>query len=313
MAGRGESALVAGGAVLEAVAVIAALRGGAPAALAAVAAHLGACCGLSFGLRRRLAPGRAGWSLLLGLTLFLPVLGALGLAATALVRPSPAAPRLPELVRTRIPGLQDTAAAAGLSLEPAASWPRAAQVAAARGRSDPGAIAMLRRAIGDPDEDLRLVAHAVLESKSRAADRRIHQATRALEAAPPASRSALHRRLALEHWELAWLGLAQGECLGRVLEEARRHCRLALEDAGGAGRASLLFLLGRVELRLGDPEGADAALERAEHLGMPRGVVRPYRAEAAFLGRRFDRVREHLAAVPASASPAVERLRRYWS
>jgi hypothetical protein len=311
MAWWGGLALCAGGCALEVVAVAAALGGEAGMALAA---HAGGCAGLSSGLRRRLAPGRGGWSLLFGLQAFLPVLGALGLLATELWGRSPRALPALDLVRTRIPGFQDVPArtpAQAPGRAPATAS-RGAQVAEARKRNDPRAIALLRRAIEDPDEDVRLVAYAVLEAKSREADRRLHETSRALEAAPPERRADLHHRLAAEHWDLAWLGLAQGEHLAHVLEEARRHCLAALADE--PRRASLHFLLGRVELRMGEPARAEAALEGAVGLGFPEEISRPYRAEAAFLRRRFDLVRAHLSALPAAGGdPAVERLRRYWS
>jgi hypothetical protein len=298
MASPREWALFGAGVALE-LAAVAAGAGGLEAL--ALAAHGAACAGLSLGLRRALVEGRGGWTLLFVLAAFLPVIGALGLAATALLRSSPDAPPAPELLRARIPGPRDAAA----------SRVRADGLAAARARTDPRAIALLRRTIGAADEDVRLVAHAVLESKGRAADRRIRQAARALEAAPPERRGGLHRLLAAEHWELAWLGLAQGEHLAHALEEARRHCLLAL--AGDSRQASLHFLLGRIELRRGEPALADAALERAVRLGFPDRVARPYLAEAAFLQRRLDRVRDHLAAASGSGGPAVDRVRRYWT
>jgi hypothetical protein len=182
---------------------------------------------------------------------------------------------------------------------------------AIRRRTDPGSVALLRRALEDPEEDVRLLAHSLLESKSRAAYRGIDEATRALEGATPERRGPLHRRLAAQHWELAWLGLAEGECLGHALESARRHILAALEK--DANSASLHFLLGRIDLRLGAAEKAEGALLRAGELGLPEGIVRPYLAESAFLQRRFDVVRRHLEqAAPPGASETVDRVRRYW-
>ena len=300
---------------LEGLALVAALRGAWALALALHAASCG-CAAAS--IHCRLLEGPARWSFVLVFagTLLLPVLGALGLAAVALATPRAPSSSGPNLVRTRVPGPPQAAVGA----EPpragsAASRTRGRQarlaaVAEARGCSDPATIARLRRALEDPDEEVRLLAHAVLESKSRTAYRRIDQAARELQAAPPSRRTALQRELALEHWELVWLGLVEGECLDEVLGTARRHALAALD--GEPRSASLHFLLGRIALRRGDSREAEWALLRAAELGLPAAQLAPYLAEAAFLARRFDLVRRGLAGV-AGANETVERVRRYWS
>jgi hypothetical protein len=299
---------LATGAALEALAVIAASAGSSGLALAA---HLGSCAGIACGLARR-APARAAVGrLAFAMALFLPIVGALGWIVAAVARPAASAQSGAALVRTAVPGPEAARVHAARSLPPGA-WPASARVAAARGRDDPGAIALLRRALANPDEDVRLIAHAVLESKHRLAYRSLHDGSRKLEAAPLERRSAVHRRLAAEHWELARTGLAEGECLVHALDSARRHARAAL--AGDPGCASQALLAARIELRSGDSAAAEAALERAMALGLPPEIARPYLAEAAFLERRFDRVRQWLGTEPAGAGDAaLDRLRRFWS
>ena len=296
--------LVAGGcAALELVAVPLALRGeNAPALLV----HATACAGLALALQPRFRAGPAAWTLVFALGLFVPVIGPLGAVAAALVDPAGEAAPGPDLIRTRIPGPMQVVA-----LPPAAPDVRA-QLSAARARNGRESVALLQRALGHEEEEVRLIAHAVLESKSRKAYRAIHEATAELESAAPAWRAALHRRLAAQYFELAWLGLADGECRDYVLEQARHHALAALEKE--PARSSLHFLLARIELRRGSAHSAETALRRAVQLGLPAATARPYLAEAAFLGRRFDRVRQHLAAsAPDRGNRAVARLRRYWT
>lgn len=289
---------------LEAIAVVATLDG---MAALAVAVHLASCGGIALGLRRRLPRGAA--ALAFVTAAFLPILGSLGWIAVASV--SPAVSKSPgvELVHTPIPGPE---AARVLASRPATldRVPASERVAAARGRGDPGAIALLRRALTDPDEDIRLVAHAVLEAKLRAAYRSLHDGARALAAAPAELRATLHRRLAAEHWELARSGLADGECLVDALQCARRHAQAAAQQPGGA---SLALLVARIELRCANAAEAEAALARAIELGLPPAVASSYLAEAAFLERRFERVRQRLAAAPPGGSASIERVRRFWS
>jgi hypothetical protein len=306
MASWREMAL-ATGVALEAVAVIAAVDGMGGLALAA---HLGSCGGITVGVVRRLPAGAAAGWLAFAMALFLPILGALGWIAAAFVRPATDDRPGPAVVRTPIPGPEAARIRAGRLPPPPGASPASARVAAARGRDDPGAIARLRRSLADPDEDVRLVAHAVLESRQRRADRNLHDGASELAIAPAERRATIHRRLAAEHWELARTGLAEGECLVHALERARHHVQAALAEH--PGHASLSLLLARVELRAGNAEQAEAALARAVELGLPPAVAAPYLAEAAFLARCFERVRHRLDA-GSTGNAAVDRIRSYWS
>ena len=294
---------------LEGLALLAALHGVWAPALALHAASSGCAAG---SLHRRLLAGPPVWSfaLVFASTLFLPILGALGTAAVALAASrAPSSPE-PEVVRTRIAGPPRIA-----TKGEEASSEREARLDGREGRqallerNDPVAIARLWLGLEDPEEDVRLLAHSLLESKSRTAESHIHDLEGELEPAPGTQWAAIHRRLAHAHWELARLGLVRGECLDHAVETARFHARLALE--GEPGSAHLHFLLGRIELRRGRPKEAAAALFRAAELGLPAALVRPYLAEAAFLARRFDLVRRSLAG--AYPGETLDRIRRHWA
>ena len=274
---------------LEAVALVAALDGTSGLAAAAHVASAGAiACGVD---RRAL---RLPSGLVFAMTVFLPVVGVLGWLVVASVGPAASDRPDPTHRRTPVPGPE----AARIRAErptPQRSASASARVVAARDRDDPGAIAFLRRALADRDEDVRLLAHAVLESKQRVAYRRVHD--------------TCDLRLAAAHWELARTDLADGDCLAHALTAARHHARAA--DARHPQRASLALLVGRIELRSGALDDAEAALARSIELGLPPAIAAPYLAEAAFLAGRFDRVPHWLAA--AGDHPAIARLRRFWS
>jgi tetratricopeptide (TPR) repeat protein len=295
----------------EAAAIASALHG---SGLLALTCHAAACCCFVQSLHRRVLDGPRPWAfaLLFAGAFFVPVLGAAGIVVVALTTPAPSSAPEPEWVHTPIPvpsvvSPEEPAADAA----PPARQARLEALAELRRRSDPAAIGLLRRALEDPEEDVRLVGYALLESKSRAAYRAIHESTRALEETPARSH-AVHRALAFQHWELAWLGLAQGECLSHALGMARHHSLAALDT--GMGSASLYFLLGRIHLRASEPEQAESAFKRAAELGAAPAALGPWLAEAAYAQRRFDLVRDHLSQADLLAgSEAVERLRRYWT
>lgn len=295
---------------LEAAGLVAALQGsGVPA----LTCHAAACCCVAGTLHRRLLDGSRAWAfaLVFAGAFFIPVAGAAGIVVVALAAAPRATSSAADWVRTAIPEprLADRGAvnADGLRSREA----RLEALAELRGRNDPGAIALLRRALEDSEEDVRLLAYSLLESKSRTAYRAIHESTRALEEAP-GRRHALHRLLAFQHWELAWLGLAEGECLSHALEMARRHALAALESETAS--ASLYILLGRIHLRSNAPGQAAGAFAQALQLGAPRTSLAPWLAEAAYAQRRFDLVRGHLLEADLfGGSETVERLRRYWT
>ena len=280
----------------------------------AIALHVLACAGAAALLHRRILSGPSGWSfaLLFAGALFVPVLGVLGIAAVALATPRGEAGAEREIVATRIPRPPGSAAtpSEGRSAR-GGLQARLDALASLRPRTDPGAIALLRRGLRDDEEDARLLAHALLESKGRAAYRAIEETEHAL-ATRPERRAALHQKLAAQHWELAWLGLVQGECLDHALATAQKHALAALDEEPAS--AAVHFLLGRIHLRMGAPEQAEAALLRARELGAPANAVGAYLAEAAFLQRRFDLVRSRFAEARGSpGSETVARMRRYWA
>jgi len=273
----------------EGVAGVALMRGfGIPALLVHVAAS-----GWTAALFQRAFEGRrrGGFALIFATAFFVPFLGTLGLVAVAALTPRGTTAPERDCVSTRIPRPPEMVDSWSLPIggrQPGERQARIEALTALRGRSDPATIAALRHAMEDRDEDVRLLAHALLEAKNRAAWREIDAANGALDRAPQRQLASIHRRLASQYWEVAWLGLAQGE-----LNRKRRA-----------------VLAPGFEL-VWDPPGRARGL--VQHAGDEDGAA-PYLAEAAFLRRRFDLVRSHLS-LPARSAPggAAARVRRYWT
>jgi len=305
-------------ACLEVLAVLAASRGSGPAA--ALLLHLGASACVAGWLRTRLLDAGGGWALALPFVqaAFVPVLGGLGLAIVAAAMPRGATRRDPaaEFTRTPIPGALEPvcarpSGAAGCGPPPSPRDSRVATLAATRHRRDTDSVALLWRALRDPEEEVRLLAFSLLESKTAAAYHRIQAHAAELESATGLRRGVLHARLAFEHWELAWLGLVQGEILNHELGKAEEHARAALEHDRRS--VAMHFLLARIYLKSNRPGEARAMLTRAGELGLPAPMREPYLAEAAFRLRRFDLVRIHLAqAGLAAGNDATSRVQRFW-
>lgn len=188
---------------------------------------------------------------------------------------------------------------------------RVAAVMALRRMAQARATPLLRIALRDPADDVRLLAYALNDGIDQDINRRIQRRLDALVGVPRHEQARLRKAIAQDYWDLAFLGLASGDVEAFVLGEAAKHLERALDLQPDGGAA---LLLGRIRLRQRRPTEAEAAFRRARALGLPSVAVGPYRAEAAFLRRRFDEVRARLADLPATSRarlPLAEVL-RFW-
>jgi hypothetical protein len=254
--------------------------------------------------------------------LFVPVLGPLGLWALfrALGRSAHAAGLGAPPTITRLPSLPaDAPEPVGEPLGMGAlaarirysrdANTRLKSVLATRRLDGACATQLLRAALRDSHEDVRLLAYALLEDRERQADATVRDLLATLAAAPPARRAAINERLANAYWELCYQGLVAGELESFSLARALEHL-----DAAGASAAVIstanpasafggksmkapgvttppailaarLLLRGRVLLRQGAPAAARAALAESRRLGMPARTVDPYLLETAVAER----------------------------
>jgi len=192
-----------------------------------------------------------------------------------------------------VPAAPDAAAALGMgSLEARLrfdpdSASRVAAVLATRRLHDAGdAVRLLRVALRDRTEDVRLLAHALLEDRDRRAYAAIEALTRELAEAPADRRAPLACLLAEASLELCTTGLVSGELESFTLRQARQW----IEEARGAGpirgSANAALLHGRLLMRQGAAAAARAAFEESGRLGALAPLLAPYVAEVAFQARR---------------------------
>jgi tetratricopeptide (TPR) repeat protein len=181
------------------------------------------------------------------------------------------------------------------------------------------AVPILKLALADPSDDVRLLAYSMLDKLENDINVRIQAALIQLAEADPGTREqpstatgALHGTLARWYWELAYLGLAQGSVLEHVLDKASEHAREALQ-AGEGGE--LLLLAGRIALERRDIERAQQLFEQAQAQGMEAAKVLPFRAELAFEAGRYHEIPGLLASLPEEARqrPPLAAMVRNWT
>ena len=173
------------------------------------------------------------------------------------------------------------------------------------------AVPILKLALADPSDDVRLLAYSMLDKQESDINLRIQTALRQLSEGSAPAVGALHGTLARWYWELAYLGLAQGSVLEHVLNQAREHAGKGLQ----AGEGGELFLLaGRIALELRDIERAEVLLKQAQEHGMGAAQILPFRAELAFEAGRYHDIPSLLASLPEETRqrPPFAALIRSW-
>ena len=174
------------------------------------------------------------------------------------------------------------------------------------------AVPILKLALGDPSDDVRLLAYSMLDKQESDINLRIQIALGQLHGASAQAAGKLHGTLARWYWELAYLGLAQGSVLEHVLNQSNEHAEQALQ----AGEGGELFLLaGRIALELGDVQRAEVLLTKAQEDGMGAAQILPFHAELAFESGQYHEIPGLLASLPEKTRqrPPFADLVRSWT
>lgn len=176
---------------------------------------------------------------------------------------------------------------------------------------DRDAIPLLRMALGDPVDDIRLLAYALLDRKEYRLSKRIQKSKQDLDKMENLRRKQLYRQIANDYWELAHLGLVQGEAKKHVLSMAYEYIERGLEyspqDSG------LLFQYAQILLRLGEYQQAFEKFKQAETLGIEYVSLLTYYAEIAFYSRRYQEVKQLMAVIELPAAyPVLTTAAGFW-
>lgn len=167
---------------------------------------------------------------------------------------------------------------------------------------------LLRLAMKDASDDVRLLSYALLESRVNGIDARVKAAQEALETTALNERAFWLERIAREQWELVYAEHVEGELRTHTLRSALVHLQEALALAP---RGDLFVLHARLLLALDEVDAARDALDAAENAGVSRRDLSMWRAEVAFKSRCFSQIAPLLALAPQRA--VLSGARAYWS
>lgn len=294
--------------------------------------HVFACTLFAVGMRPLLpAPYRdprwAVYAYWLSLSLFFPVLGIAGAVAVAL--PALYHPKkrvidpfqyhdIPELPHKTLfedgnPLIRFSEGGLAATLRFAQNPDqRLSAVMALRQLPDQQAMPILRLALGDSVDDVRLLAYSMIDRKDQEINGRIQRNLRELELAETLEdRFVIHRALGQDYWELAYLGVADGDVLEFTLFAARRNILTALEIREDVGAR---FLMGRIALWQKDFPLARSSFQEARKLGLPESSILPYLAEIDFYEGRYAELQAHLRRMPPGflEQPPLKAVASFW-
>jgi polysaccharide biosynthesis protein PelE len=177
---------------------------------------------------------------------------------------------------------------------------------------DKNAIPLLRTALRDPVDDIRLLAYALIDRKEQRISERIEQARQSLENNETTTNTRhLYKCIVKDYWELAHLGLVEGETLNYVLNKTREYLEKALKlypkDRG------LHLQYAKLLLRLKNPKKAYDEFKMAEALGVGKKQLLLYYAEIDFLQRRYGEVKRYMKEIDlVTAHPQIHAAKRFW-
>jgi len=174
---------------------------------------------------------------------------------------------------------------------------------------------LLREALSDQFDDLRLLAYGILASKEKLISQRIHDVLNTLPTATEQDQTEVAysaaRELAELYWELTYQNLVQGGMRAYALEQVQHYAAQALQwresDTGSR------MLVGRAYLLAGNLEQAESAFKAAISLGLPMVRVFSYLAEIAYLRRDYATVRRLINQPQTERQlPRLRQTTEYW-
>jgi len=176
---------------------------------------------------------------------------------------------------------------------------------------DQDAIPLLFKALGDPIDDIRLLAYALLDRKENNLSMRINKNKKIFELAKNTKNKILCLRIANDYWELVRLGLVQGEARNFILNMACHYIELGLEQ--NSNDLELCFLYAQILLKLKNYQQSYEQFKKAETLGIDHKKLQIYYAEIAFYSHQYLEVKQLMNTIDSpTIYPQLSAVTQFW-
>lgn len=171
---------------------------------------------------------------------------------------------------------------------------------------------LLQLATGDLDDEIRMLAFALYDTREKEISSSITEALAALKSAErDEEKGEICRRIAFSYWEIVYNELARDELRAFFLSQAHHYALRAVEYAGA--EPALTALLGRIYLMRGEMDLAEASAHEALQQGAHPDRILPYLAELAFARHDYEAVRGIFTRDPSLRhKPGIGNVVRFW-
>jgi hypothetical protein len=174
------------------------------------------------------------------------------------------------------------------------------------------AVPLLRMALRDQDDDVRLLAYGILDKKENQVNAVINALIAASSDEDDERRDEIKEQLAQQYWEMAYLGLAEGDVRTNMLTKAENLLAEIIDEGRHTG-ASAYLLQGKVFLAGGNFTEARRAFQGARLLGVGDSILAPYLAEIAFEERDYPQVKKLLLNLEEISDQTLQGVTDYWA
>ncbi len=187
------------------------------------------------------------------------------------------------------------------------------KVVASRHIRDSQSGPILKAAVTNKNERIRLVAYQMLDKKVSSLNKEIQRLEAEARRSSGIAKSNIHLQITNIYWELLTLEGDEPVAREQLLLKAEGHATEAVQLQPGNVNAH--FLLGQIALKQGATGMATTAFENAQKHGMSKDKVIPYIAEAAYEERNFTKLRNVLRELdPAFRSyPPFSNVVEFWA
>ncbi len=174
-------------------------------------------------------------------------------------------------------------------------------------------VDVLREAVSNPDERIRLTAYQILDRKVNQLNAEIQRLEINARRESKKHQSTTWLQIANNYWELLTIEKSDPIARKQLLEKSVKAAKLSVSHDMKNRNAHLV--LGRVCLASSDFATAERALLTAMNLGMPKDKVVPYLAEVAFGKRQYGKVNLLLKSLDDAFKqyPPLKQVAEYWA
>lgn len=173
------------------------------------------------------------------------------------------------------------------------------------------ALPLLKAALRDPADDVRLLAYALIDMAEKQMSENLKSSQMLWESGQSEDPHAQGLTLAWQYWDAVFLGLVTGSNRSAMLQRAYR---LLMDLVREQPTAAALHLLGRVSLALKMPAKAALRFRQAIEAGGSEAKNLPYLAESLFELGQYHRLPRifHRLSVAGGYTGKHEALIRFW-